>query len=76
LEEVCQILHVPMDETVAVGDSLNDLAMIARAGFGVAMGNAQEEVKRAADWIAPTNEEDGVAEVIRRYLLGEDKMYK
>ncbi len=69
LEQICQLLGYRMDEVVAVGDSLNDLAMIEQAGLGIAMGNAQEAVKDAADAITLTNEEDGVAEVIRRYLL-------
>lgn len=71
LKEVCRRLGIDMSEVVAVGDSLNDLAMIREAGLGVAMGNAQEEVKKAADWTTVTNEEDGVAEVIFKKVLGE-----
>ncbi|HZG84617.1 Cof-type HAD-IIB family hydrolase [Paenibacillus sp.] len=69
LREVCALLGIGMDEIVACGDSLNDAAMIVEAGLGVAMGNAQEEVKRIADAVTLTNEEDGVAHVIRTYLL-------
>src|SRR5690606_15624796 len=72
LEEVCRLAGVRMEETVAVGDSLNDLAAIRAAGLGVAMGNAQEAVKEAADAVTATNEEDGVALVIRRYILKGD----
>jgi hydroxymethylpyrimidine pyrophosphatase-like HAD family hydrolase len=43
--------------------------MIKAAGVGVAMGNAVEDVKRVADLIAPTNDEDGVARVIDQYFL-------
>jgi len=71
LEQVCKLLGIGMDEIVACGDSLNDLAMIQAAGLGVAMGNAQESVKRAADAVAPSNDEDGIAYVIRKYMLGE-----
>jgi len=54
---------------MAVGDSLNDIAMIEGAGLGVAMGNAQETVKKAADWVTSTNNEDGVAKAIVQWVL-------
>ena len=63
-------LGIPPDETMAIGDSGNDRAMIAWAGLGVAMGNASEEAKAAADWIAPGVDGDGVAEAIERFCLG------
>lgn len=69
LRTVCELLGIQMSEIVAAGDSLNDIAMISEAGIGVAMGNAQEEVKRFADWIAPSNQEDGVACIIRRFFF-------
>jgi len=68
LREVCARLGIMMEQVAAAGDSLNDLAMIREAGFGVAMGNAQEAVKRAADWITDTNGNGGVAKLIRRIL--------
>ena len=52
-----------------MGDSLNDIAMIREAGLGVAMGNAQEEVKTAANAVTVTNNEDAVAHLIRDYIL-------
>ncbi len=54
---------------MAMGDSLNDIAMIKEAGLGVAMGNAQDIVKETADWITDTNIEDGVAKAIRHWVL-------
>lgn len=69
LREVCGLLGIDIADTIAVGDSLNDVPMIRAAGLGVAMGNAQPSVKEAADAVAPTNLDDGVAEVIRTYLL-------
>lgn len=52
-------------EICAVGDDVNDIPMIRQAGLGVAMGNAVSEVKAAADRVAPTHDEDGLAEVVR-----------
>ncbi len=56
-------------ETIAVGDSDNDISMIRWAGLGVAMGNAAPEVKAAASLIAPSVQEDGLAAVIEEYIL-------
>ena len=50
------------DEVVAFGDNLNDLPMFSEADIKVAVGNARDEVKAAADYIIGTNDEDGVAE--------------
>lgn len=55
-------------EVVAVGDDVNDVEMVRRAGIGVAMDNAVDEVKAVADWIAPSNDADGVAVTIDRLL--------
>ena len=52
----------------AFGDGDNDREMISYARVGVAMGNASPECKKAADWIAPSNEEDGVAWGIEKLL--------
>jgi Cof subfamily protein (haloacid dehalogenase superfamily) len=56
-------------ETMCFGDSGNDLSMIDCAGVGVVMGNAADEIKAHADLIAPTNQEEGVAQVIEQYVL-------
>ncbi len=69
LEEVCRYLACQMSEVVAIGDSMNDASMIRAAGLGVAMGNAQEEIKQMADLITTTNVENGVAKVIREMVL-------
>lgn len=47
-------------ETAAFGDGANDIEMIEHAGFGIAMGNASQELKDAADWVAPSVDEDGL----------------
>lgn len=69
LKEVCRMLDLDMSQVVAVGDSLNDIAAIRESGLGVAMGNAQDEVKAAADAITGSHMEDGVAQVIQNYVL-------
>ncbi|MNJ45152.1 Sugar phosphatase YidA [compost metagenome] len=67
---VCKdLLGIEMSEVVAVGDSLNDLAAITAAGLGVAMGNAQETVKEQADVVTASNNDDGIALIIRDYIL-------
>lgn len=62
-------LGLALDEVMAVGDSGNDLTMLEAAGLGVAMGNATEEIKQAADVITADNNHDGVAEAIEKYVL-------
>jgi len=69
LHEICHYMGIEMSEVVAVGDSINDAAMIKAAGLGVAMGNAQDKIKEIADHITTTNVENGVAKVIREYIL-------
>jgi hypothetical protein len=69
LEKVCREIGITMDEVMAVGDSLNDMKMIQEAGIGVAMGNAQEAILKAADVTTDTNDRDGVALAIERYVL-------
>jgi Cof subfamily protein (haloacid dehalogenase superfamily) len=69
LEEVRQRLGVPAERTVAIGDGRNDLEMLAWAGRGVAMGNADDVVRAAADEVAPALADDGAA-VVLESLLG------
>ncbi|WP_173105015.1 Cof-type HAD-IIB family hydrolase [Bacillus sp. KH172YL63] len=68
LVKVCKWLDLSMDQVMAVGDSMNDIAMIREAGFGVAMGNAQDAVKEAADWVTGINTDHGVAQAIDKVL--------
>lgn len=64
-------LGVPRAATMAFGDGLNDLSMIQDAGIGVAMANGCEDVKKLADWIAPSCDESGVARGINKFCFGE-----
>lgn len=69
LKLVAEYYHIDQEDVLAVGDSYNDLSMIEWAGIGVAMQNAREVVKSAADYITASNEEHGVAEAIQRFVL-------
>jgi Cof subfamily protein (haloacid dehalogenase superfamily) len=69
LRELCGLLGIEMSQVAAMGDSLNDIAMIREAGLGVAVGNAQDAVKAVADAVTVTNNEHAVAHLIRDLVL-------
>lgn len=66
-------LGVDCSEVMAIGDGLNDTAMLRFAGTGVAMGQAAEAVKACADAVTGTNDENGVAQAVERFILGADR---
>ncbi len=68
LQAACDHLQIAPAQVVAFGDAENDLAMFAIAGASVAMGQAEEEIKAAADYVSAANFEDGVAKAIDRLL--------
>ena len=64
-------LGIKQEETIAVGDSSNDLAMIRAAGLGCAVANASDEAKAAAGYVCAGSNDDGaVAEIIEKFVLG------
>lgn len=69
LSVLCSKLGISKDAIIAFGDGFNDVSMIEYAGLGVAMGNAQQVVKDHADYIALSNEEDGIAETVEKFVL-------
>lgn len=69
LEFLLEELGLKHEELIAVGDSHNDLSMIQVAGLGVAMANATEAVKRAADYVTTSNNADGIAHLLNKYIL-------
>jgi Cof subfamily protein (haloacid dehalogenase superfamily) len=72
LEKVAGFLGIPREEALAIGDSMNDEAMIRWAGVGVAMVNGDERIKSIADVVTErTNDDDGVAEIIEKYILSK-----
>ena len=58
-----------MEEVMAIGDNVNDHSMLVPAGYPVAMGNANEEIKKIAKYVTVSNDEDGVAKAIYEKLL-------
>jgi len=64
LKVACGMLGISTDEVMAFGDSENDLDMISGCGLGVAVGNASEEIKKAAKYVCGKNHGDGVVEVL------------
>lgn len=69
LQVLLKQLGVPAEETLAIGDGENDIEMIQLAGIGVAIGNADEKLKAVADHVVSTNDEDGVADAIEKFVL-------
>jgi 5-amino-6-(5-phospho-D-ribitylamino)uracil phosphatase len=69
LSRVARHYGVPMSNVMAIGDAVNDIPMLQIAGVRVAMDNAHALVKLEADWVAPSNNDDGVYAALRRYGL-------
>ena len=69
MQALLAMLNVDHRYAMAVGDGGNDLPLFELAGIKVAMGNASETLKNAADWIAPSVYDDGLAHAIERYIL-------
>lgn len=61
-----------LDEVIAFGDAENDIEMIKRCGYGIAMGNAMPQVKQVAYAVTDTNEAQGIAKALARYVFGEE----
>ena len=68
-------LNIKQEEVICIGDAGNDIHMIKYAGLGVAMGNAFPEVKKIANFITKTNEEDGVAFIINKFILNGEEAF-
>lgn len=69
LRQLCSILGISAEEVMAFGDANNDSAMLRFAGISVAMGNADEDVRRQAKFSTKSNAEDGVACFLREHVL-------
>ena len=69
LKKLGEYLNIKSDEMIACGDAGNDVSMVKYAGLGVAMENATEDVKKVANYITSTNDEDGIVKVIQKFIL-------
>ena len=69
VKRVAEHYGIPKERVMAIGDAPNDLPMIKWAGLGVAMHNAWDEVKKNAQLTVPSNDNDGVATALERYVL-------
>lgn len=67
--ELAKILKIDSSEIMVVGDGYNDFPLLMGGGFRIAMGNAVDEIKAIADYIAPSVDNDGVADVIKKFIL-------
>jgi Cof subfamily protein (haloacid dehalogenase superfamily) len=67
--QLSSILQIPAARIAVIGDGLNDVLMFERAGFSIAMGQADDKVRRAADVVTATNTEEGFARAIEDYIL-------
>ncbi len=68
IDVVCRHYGIPLEQTMAFGDGGNDIEMLRHVGVGVAMGNAADEVKAAADIVTLSVDEDGVAKALEQVL--------
>lgn len=71
-EQLIAMLGLTKEQVIAIGDGHNDMPLLEAAGLKVAMGNAPDEVKQLADYVAPSLADDGVAATIEKYVLGSD----
>lgn len=68
VNKVCADMGISMDEVMAFGDNYNDIPMLEMAGLGIAMGNAEDEVKNSADYVTDTCDLDGIAKALGKFL--------
>ena len=75
LIQLGKILGIGKNQLMVCGDSGNDYLMMKAAGFAVAMGNAEERIKLAADFVTKSNEDNGVAYAIHRFVLDKNSFF-
>lgn len=69
LKFMAKHFRIPLEETVAIGDNLNNFTMFENAGMSIAMGNAEDIVKKQATYITKDHDDDGVAYCLRKWVL-------
>ena len=70
---MARLLSVPTSAIATIGDMQNDVLMFRKGGLSIAMGNATDDVKAQATLVTASNEEDGFAKAVERFLLGEEE---
>lgn len=71
LKKLGEYLGIKQEEMIACGDAGNDISMIKYAGLGVAMKNATDDVKEVSDYITLSNDEDGIAHIVNKFILNK-----
>jgi Cof subfamily protein (haloacid dehalogenase superfamily) len=69
VERLSHYYKIPLEQVVTVGDQWNDVLMFRRSGFSIAMGNASDEVKREANWVTASNEDEGFAKAVEEFVV-------
>jgi hydroxymethylpyrimidine pyrophosphatase-like HAD family hydrolase len=69
IERLSQHIQIPLDHIVAIGDQPNDVLMFERAGLSIAMGNASDEVKHRATFVAASYTDEGFANAVEHIIL-------
>lgn len=72
LDILSKHFNIPIENMIAIGDQMNDIDMIKRAGLGIAMGNAHDEIKKNAKFITKKNDEDGVSYAIEKFIFSNE----
>lgn len=68
IQDICAAIGISTEEVIAFGDAANDIPMLQAAGVGVAMGNATDAVKAEANYVTLSNNEDGIAAALEKFL--------
>lgn len=69
LKRLCDIYGISLQNVMSFGNGMNDLSMLKAAGFGVAVANAVPEVRKQVPYVTASNNEDGVARAIEKFIL-------
>lgn len=72
IKELIKNIGIKDEEVIAIGDNFNDISMLQNAGLGIAMNNGAPVAKEVASVVAPSNDEDGVATILERYILNNN----
>lgn len=71
LKQITNYLNIPIEDTIAIGDSLNDLDILQEAGLSICMGNGADECKKTADFVTKDISDDGLAYALKHFNLAD-----